>query len=281
MMREATSEDADAIETFLSRHPDSSMYLRENLASHGVGFGEKDHSTRFFLWGRADIEGVFGYTKSGYLMAQMPEMTLEAAQAFLQAIEGTMTRGMTGPVDQVETVLATAGLTGAAYQLLDDEPLYRLDLNDLPSGRDPIRPLTEADLPLVEPWYAEYFVDTNQATSDEAQKLAPDRARADLGTGRVRLLIEAGNPVAMAAINAKAGHHVQVGGVGVPAQYRSRGYGRRVTAALLREAQREGAQVAVLFANNPTAARSYEAIGFRQVDQYRIALLAKPQEIRL
>ena len=103
----------------------------------------------------------------------------------------------------------------------------------------------------------------------------------DLATGRVRLLIEAGHPVAMAAINAKAGYHVQVGGVGVPAQYRGRGYGRGVTAALLREARAEGAQVAVLFANNPTAARSYEAIGFRQVDQYRIALLATPQEIRI
>lgn len=63
VIQEASPSDAPAIEAFLAKHPDTSMFLRSNLLAHGIGFGDDDHSTRFFIWGQDRIQGVFGLTK--------------------------------------------------------------------------------------------------------------------------------------------------------------------------------------------------------------------------
>jgi RimJ/RimL family protein N-acetyltransferase len=277
MMREAVPADAAAIDAFLAGHAESSMYLRGNLARHGVGFGADDHSTRFFLLEDAGITGVFGVTKNGYLMAQVPDMTTAQALEFLRAIAGQPLLGMTGVTSQVETVLSAAGLQASDYQLRHDEPLCRMDLADLPDQKEPCRPATEADLEQIIPMFAGYLVDTAQADAASARTMAPDRARADLAGGQLRLLIESGRVVAMANLNAVVAEHVQVGGVYVPAEARGRGYGARITIGLLQHAREQGARTAVLFANNETAARVYENIGFRQIGWYGIALLAGPE----
>jgi predicted GNAT family acetyltransferase len=72
---------------------------------------------------------------------------------------------------------------------------------------------------------------------------------------------------------------VQVGGVFVPQELRGRGFAQRITVGLLQAARRDGAETAVLFANNPVAARTYEAIEFQQVGWYGIALLARPERV--
>jgi len=277
MMREAVPSDAAAIDAFLVGHAESSMYLRGNLARHGVGFGADDHSTRFYLMEDTGITGVFGVTKSGYLMAQVPDMTTAQALGFLQAIAGQPLLGMTGVTSQVETVLSAAGLQASEYQLRHDEPLCRLDLSELPEHRESCRLAAEADLEQLIPWFAGYLADTGQADAASAQAMAPDRARSDLAAGQLRLLTEDNQPVAMANLNAVVAEHVQVGGVYVPAEARGRGYGSRITIGMLQQAREQGARTAVLFANNETAARVYENIGFRQIGWYGIALLAGPE----
>lgn len=57
---------------------------------------------------------------------------------------------------------------------------------------------------------------------------------------------------------------------------RNQGLGRAITRARLVEARDQGAEEAVLFANNPAAANAYRGIGFVEVGAYRIALLAAP-----
>lgn len=279
MIREATPSDAPAIEVFLAEYPETSMFLRSNLAAHGVGFGDADQSTRFFLWGKDQIEAVFGVTKKGYLMAQLPGCLPEAAQAFANKIAGELVLGMTGAAPQVEVVLSALGLGDTDYRLHHDEPLYSLDLVDLPSAHIPHRVLSEADRPILERWYPDYFEDTGQAKSQEARDMAPDRITADIQSGRVIVMLDNDVPVAMAAINASIHDHVQVGGVFVPRENRNRQLGRKVTTALLQNAKAQGAKTAILFANNPPAARAYEAMGFRQIGWYRIALLQEPQKV--
>ncbi len=280
MIREAMPGDAAAIDAFLGKHAVSSMFLRSNLASQGVGFSDHPHSSRIFLWEIEGIVGVFGVTKGGYLMVQMPDLTSDAATAFASAISGSTVLGMTGPTAQVETMLAALGLDNGEFRLNHDEPLYRLELSQMSAQTVDCRPMEPSDVPLLEGWFAQYLTDTNQASADEAKKIAPGRAKSDLETGRLRLLMEGGQVVAMASLNAIVSDHVQVGGVFVPSGMRGRGYGRAVTLGLLQDAERNGSKVAVLFANNRPAARAYEAIGFEQVGWYRIALLGQPQEIR-
>ncbi|MBT3141432.1 GNAT family N-acetyltransferase [Falsiruegeria litorea] len=285
MIREATQDDAVAIDAFLAEHAASSMFLRSNLASQGVGISDHPHSSRIFLREVEGIVGVFGVTKGGYLMVQMPDLTSDDATAFARSISGSTVLGMTGPTAQVETTLVALGLDNGEFRLNHDEPLYRLELSQMSAQTVDCRPMEPSDVPLLEGWFAQYLTDTNQASADEAKKdeakkIAPARARSDLETGRVRLLVKEGQAVAMASLNAIVSDHVQVGGVYVPCDMRGRGYGRDVTLGLLQEAKGNGKNVAVLFANNPPAARAYEAIGFEQVGWYRIALLGQPQEIR-
>lgn len=279
VLRKASQSDGAAIEAFLKQHAVTSMYLRGNLAAHGVGFTDHAHSTEFYFWGVDQIEGVFGVTKSGYLMAQMPGMPAAAVAAFAAKLQGIETLGMTGVVDQVDPMLRALQLDNADYQLNHDEPLFQLDLNDLPATPVPCRPMVAQDLPIMTPWFADYMYQTGQFDEQTAFENAPERAQEDLASGQLRVLEDAGKPVAMAKLNAIIGDHAQVGGVFVPAFARRQGLGQRITVALLQDARSQGIRIASLFANTPDAARIYKAIGFEQVGWYRIALLARPEII--
>ncbi|WP_171100787.1 GNAT family N-acetyltransferase [Ruegeria sp. HKCCD7255] len=279
MIREAVPADAPALEDYLSQYPETSMFLRSNLSQHGVGFGASEHSSRYFLWGTDQIEGVFGLTKKGYLMVQLPGCEPEAAAGFAKAIAGETVLGMTGVAPQVQLTLDALGLGGADYRLFDDEPLYRIDLQTAPDCAAPARTLIPTDAPLIEAWFADYFADTGQAHGEEAQTMAVARFQSELQGQRTIVLLEQDKPVAMAAVNASVADQIQVGGVFVPRHDRTRGLGRQVTLALMKRARSQGARWAILFANNPPAARVYEAIGFQQVGWYRIALLQNPEQV--
>ncbi|MCP5038532.1 MAG: hypothetical protein GY945_13145 [Rhodobacteraceae bacterium] len=59
----------------------------------------------------------------------------------------------------------------------------------------------------------------------------------------------------------------------------ARGLARRAVAAHLLEARDKGVKTAILFASGAPACRAYEAIGFRQIGRYGLAILAEPQTI--
>ena len=275
MIREAVTEDREAIDSFLRRYTESSMFLRSNLAGQGIGWSDHAHSTRFFLWsGRDGIEGVFGLTRAGFLLAQAANLPDAACKRFADAIVGETVIGMIGLSDQVSFMLSALGLETAQYDLNHEEPLCRCALNDLqdPGEHDLRQPEPETHELLVK-WFSQYNSDTGLATSgDEARR----RADAALNPNTaVRLLYSDGAPVAMAAINARVEGFVQLGGVFVPPEFRGRGMAQRVTKAILWEACKSGAHTGVLMSNNDIATRAYVAVGFRPIATFRIAILAE------
>jgi predicted GNAT family acetyltransferase len=54
---------------------------------------------------------------------------------------------------------------------------------------------------------------------------------------------------------------------------RGRGYAKAAVAHSLLIARERGASRAVLFTENPSAARTYEAVGFRRTGDYSLVLL--------
>ena len=58
-----------------------------------------------------------------------------------------------------------------------------------------------------------------------------------------------------------------------PPALRGRGFAKAVVAASLLVARDRGSSRAVLFTNNPSAARAYEALGFRRIGDYSLVLL--------
>ena len=77
----------------------------------------------------------------------------------------------------------------------------------------------------------------------------------------------------LAAFNAALPDIVQLGGIYTPPALRGRGYAKAAVAHSLLVARERGASRAVLFTENPSAARSYEAVGFRRTGDYSLVLL--------
>ncbi|WP_299151928.1 GNAT family N-acetyltransferase [uncultured Tateyamaria sp.] len=275
-LRRAGRDDAAAIERFLSGHAETSMFLRSNLAAHGIGDSTARAATDFVIAQDAEgIKAVFGITRAGYVLVQMPNPVPEIP--ILQHMwAGRAVMGLTGVPHQVAAMLTALGLEQRVPALDDNEPLYTLALGDLAVPRVVVHPPTPADHTLLAGWFAAYGRETGTAFTDaEAQ----ERATRAVETAGTRLLKVEDRPVAMTAINAKVSDMVQVGGVFVPPALRARGYGRHVVAGHLQEARDAGMSRAILFAANAAAARAYEAIGFTRIGDYRIVMYANPVTI--
>lgn len=276
MIRKADPSDTVAIAAFLDRHAETSMFLLGNLEAQGIGNTDHPYGTSYFLRETGDgITGVFGCTNNGMLLCQLPGLSVTEAQTYAHLLQGYTLHGMTGDAAQVGLILDALPLPGAQWALNRDDPLYRIAL-PADVSEAPLRKAEEADIPLLTEWMERYLIETATAPAEGAASAAPRHARMAVASGRVRLLIEDGQPVAMAGVNARAGTAIQIGGVYVPADLRGKGRSARAVAGLLHEEAATGAERAILFAASPQAAKVYESIGFERVGDYRVALLAQP-----
>jgi GNAT superfamily N-acetyltransferase len=274
IFRAAGPGDAPAVAGFLRARVASSMFLLGNLEAHGLFGAGHPHATRFLVARRdGGIAGVFGWTESGFLMCQAPGIDGAAAATVLRFLDGITMRGITGPEEQVATVVAALPFSAADWRLNRVEPLLRFDLAALDADGIATRAPRAGDRALLAEWYRAYLLETGGAAPAEAAAEAASRAAEAVDGGTLRLLLEDGAPAAMAAVNAQAGNAVQVGSVFVPPPLRGAGRAGRAVAGLLAHAAARGARQAVLFAASPAAARSYERIGFVRVGGYRVALL--------
>lgn len=279
--RRAGPGDIAGIEAFLARHATTSMFLRSNLAAHGLAGSTHRNATDVIMLKRgAEIEAVFGLTNSGYLMAQCPNSELDFAD--LRSFwAGRVVQGMTGDCGQVERVFVALGLDTTPCRLHRDEPLYALDLAKLRPPFDRLRAPSVADRALLTDWFVDHLIDTGFAGQSETLKSdARDRADSAIANATMRFLEFEGRPVAMTDFNAKVADIVQIGGVFVPRNLRRRGYGGRVVAGHLAEARAHGVNRAILFAASQGAAGCYESIGFAHIGTYRVALFASPTDIK-
>lgn len=274
MIRQARASDAERIEAFLAGYPETSMFLRGNLEAHGIGRSDHPHASDYFLWpAEGPLRAVFGRSNTGFLMLQCPGHEAAAFDAAARALAGRPVQGLTGEAAQARLWLEALGLSGR-LKVDHVEPLYALDLGDMPQADLHWRPPGPEDGALLADWFLGYEADTGTgaAGTPQAAEVAATRARQTIAAGICQLLLEEGAPVGMAAVNAQVQDIVQVGGVYVPPAGRNRGLGRRAVQALLMQAEADGARRAVLFSNNDAASRAYEAIGFRRVGDYLVAL---------
>ncbi|MCG7493433.1 GNAT family N-acetyltransferase [Thalassobius sp. Cn5-15] len=282
MIRPATDADRPALEVFLARHANSSMFLRSNLEEVGIGNADHPHGTLYLLQMAGErVRGVFGLTNEGFGLCQAPEADAGVWADFADAVRGRMVKGITGPDEQVGHAIAALGLSKAAFTVDAVEPLYRLDLADLilPDGPCDIRAPQTLDVETLTFWYLGYGRDTGSMAGPDATTRAIERAVNAIQGDVTRVLIVGGRPVAMTAFNAQFQDMVQIGGVYTPDGQRGQGYARRVVAAHLAEARAKGTKTALLFSNNDAASRAYEAIGFQRVGSYRVAVLHVTVEI--
>ncbi|MBL9054279.1 MAG: GNAT family N-acetyltransferase [Tabrizicola sp.] len=267
-----------AIEAFLAKYPATSMFLRGNLAAHGLGASDSPNATTYHLHpAEGPISAVLGLTQAVMALCQLGE-TPEALASLAPALEGQRIIGLSGDAAQIDLLIDALRLGQADFRMNHVEPLFHLDLARLHQSENNVRQPVAEDQPLIANWLRTYLIETGLGLDGPTVEVRAGRA---VSAGLIRFLLEDGQPVAMAAINARAGNAVQVGGVFVPPEARNRGLGRRVTQALLAEARSQGATDAFLFSNNDAATKAYISLGFTQIGTYRIAFLRTPQDLEL
>ncbi|MBV7377358.1 GNAT family N-acetyltransferase [Maritimibacter dapengensis] len=276
MIRAATAGDEERIDAFLTPHTAYAMFLRSNLAKHGLDEREHPHGTRFFLEEEGgDVAGVFGLSNGGFVLGLGADWS-----GFAREIRGKSIVGINGASDQVRAAQAALNVLDADYALDKDEPHYHLDLSRLAEtaiGLGELRRPTQSDRDTLIAWHAAYDVETLGATEgrDTTEDAAKQVARY-YRDGNTRLLWIGGQPVAMTAFNARLPDIVQIGGVYTPPELRGRGHARTAVGLHLIEARGEGVAQAILFASGAPACRAYEALGFTRIGSYALAILKAP-----
>jgi RimJ/RimL family protein N-acetyltransferase len=275
------------VDTFLASHAASSMLLRSNLRRAGLRYeGRAFEGSWVGLLDGDDLVGVACHFWNGFLAVQAPTGAGDVAEGALH-LSGRDLAGIVGPRAQVDAAIAAVGRGGPR----DDsaEVLYELDLADLRvpepllDGSLRVRTAGSEDVAFLSGWRHDYKVETERREPGEALREA-SRGQVEqlVADGMMFVLEDAASrgagvparPLACSTFNATLPDCVQIGGVWTPPELRGRGYARSVVAGSLLRARGQGVARAILFtgAANVPARRAYEALGFREIGDYGIAL---------
>lgn len=198
------------------------------------------------------------------LITRLPgESAAELAQAL--AGRGTSLPGVNG-VEEDATSLARAWhqLTGMASRVSLRQRLYwlaeLLRSDQVPDGT--ARVATPADATVARALYSAFAADVGQ--DDAPERLIADRLR----EGQLMLWEVDGEPVSIAGVTPALEGVARIGPVYTPPQWRGRGYGGAVTAAIGELAARRGATSVVLFTDlaNQASNSLYLKLGYRPVE---------------
>jgi GNAT superfamily N-acetyltransferase len=279
-IRILNDSDQPKLEAFLTGHRDSSMFLRSNALRVGLVYRDAPlHALYTGAFDDGDIIGVIAHAWSGMVLLQCPGDLDELARRCI-AWSSRKVTGFAGPADQVRRARIALNLAEAPTKMAEDEWLYALDLSELqiPSALSNGEIHCRAPLPeerdLLCQWRSAYDVETLGSTdSEETRNRAAAALDRQIAEGNAWIAIRNGDPVSLSAFNATLPDIVQLGGIYTPPKHRGRGYAKASVAASLIAARQRGASRAVLFTSNPSAARSYEAVGFRRLGDYGLVLL--------
>lgn len=279
-LRRLSEADRAAVDAFLVRHRDSSMFLRANVRRAGFTFtGQRFEATYVGAFEQAQLVGVTSHTWNGMLIVQAPGHAAELALAAVEA-SGRDVSGFAGPSEQVARARAALGLDSVKGAHDDVEDLYGLPLSEL---RVPVeqadvscrRPLP-SERELLLRWRVAYELEQLGAQDDEhtlQRSQAFLDAQLEGGHAWVAVARSTGQLLSLSAFNAALPDIVQLGGIYTPPEHRGRRYARLAISAQLSAARADGATRCVLFTNNPRAVRCYEALGFERTGSYDLVLL--------
>jgi GNAT superfamily N-acetyltransferase len=272
--------DESIFDEFLAAHADSSMFLRANARRSGLAYQSRLYqASHVGAFRDGHLIGVAAHAWNGLLVLQAPEHAAELARTCV-AWSTRRVEGFAGPAAQVREARAALGLVGADTTLEGDEGLFGLDLADLvvpaalASGAVVCRPPLPTERDMLCAWRMAYDVELLGATdSPESRQRSAAFLDAQIAEANVWVAVHDGVPVSLSAFNATLPDIVQPGGIYTPPALRGRGFAKAAVAGALLAARDRGASRAVLFTGNPSAVKTYEALGFVLVGDYSIVLL--------
>ena len=272
--------DRSQLDAFLLKHRDTSIFIRSNLQRSGLQFQPKPYHAHYVgAFSGVNLIGVAAHCWNGMLLIQATEKIAELARATV-AYSGRKVSGFCGPLDQVREAQSALDLSGVPAAINEDEWLYGLDLANifvpgiLQQGAVTVRPPLPAERDLLCAWRLAYDIETLGSTdSPETRERSTRVLDQQIADGNAWVALEKDRPVSLSAFNAALPDIVQLGGIYTPPELRGRGFAKASVAGSLLQARDRGASRAVLFTSNPSAARSYEAVGFQRLGDYGLVLL--------
>lgn len=285
------NSDKEITINFLMKRAYSSMFLLNNIHQAGLEYTGQlftgDYWAAFNEAGQ--ILGVLGHFWDSGLMAQAPKQKVlqSLITHFTQNVKRPVA-GVVGDSEQAAHILRKLNLQGQAFSINRTEGLYQLSLADMETSavarNDRLKVIrsSEMEAALLFEWLKAYELEAFGGEASEVyDEYIKGRVEKMTKSDRAWALLDGETPVSLSGFNAVLPKIVQVGPVWTPPEYRNKGYARVLVALTLQAAKQRGVDQSVLFTDNPAAVKAYEAIGFRQNGNFHLALLKKPQDVRL
>jgi RimJ/RimL family protein N-acetyltransferase len=280
--------DETAVRAFFERHPDTTLFFQNNVATAGlVDRGVPYSGTYVAAFDGDAVAAMAAHYWQGNLILEAPRGVDEVARAAIAA-SGRPVSGLLGPWAQVQAARAALGLGAAVTTMDSPDELFAVSLAALrvPTllARADVRcrhPRAD-ELEQVVAWREDYAA---AVLGQERGPALTERSRGEIlrnqAEGRNFVLEVDGALVAYSGYNAMTSSCVQVGGVWTPPRLRGRGYARAVVAGSLLSARTRGVARSILFTGveNVAAQAAYAALGYERVGDYGLVLFAEPQPV--
>jgi predicted GNAT family acetyltransferase len=288
--RKLHDADFDAATAFLANHAATCMVLRGNLRTAGIERRRHPLSGNWFGEVAPDggISAIVAQFGNGNVFVEAGDQKAipKALTAAFVADPLKPVAGVFGDADAAQDMLCQLGLEDAPYAVNASDVLYELDLSNLivpQNARADDFQMVDAekiDRNTLLRWLRAYEIEALGAEDSPSldSKIASRLVHA-LDARTMWGLIVDGKAVSLSGFNATLPDMVQVGPVWTPLEERSNGYARILVAKTLLAVRARGVKRAILSTDSEAAARAYEALGFKKIGQYRLALFSSPVSV--
>ncbi len=284
IIRLLDNQDAMVTKTFLDKHIEASLFLRSNMEKAGLeNDGEPFQGDYLGAFSDGELVGVIAHYCNGTVMMQSPD--LGALSQLYSELVSNMTgsvKAVVGDADQGQYILKRLAIAEEKFALNATDNLMSLELKKLyiPHAEDnslAMVDITERHFEILKEWTRGYEIEALGTPDDDklAEKVI-ETANNRINGDRCWILEANGTPVALSGFNAQLPEIVQVGPVWTPPEHRNKGYARHLVARTLEHARARGVQKSILFTDVPAAQKAYEAIGYREIGKFQLALLKEP-----
>lgn len=245
----------DRIKGFLETHLEDCIYLYNNIFMPDSQF-----QGDYWICEGTDqcILGIAGvYPKFKQILLHC--IDVEYLQGFQQPKTIEKVGIILGPYEQVCSLVNKWNLEPI---LQSKETLFEAELSDihLPMENYSVKHSKDKDLPILIDWQQEWE-DNPKKVTESSEWITDLHSRQ-----RLYVLFSPDEyPLAMVNVAGRTPKMVQLGGVYVPLEQRSKGYSKLLIAGLLKTIQKDydDLRKAILFTANPIAIQAYEKVGFK------------------
>lgn len=270
------------LEAFLQPRTERAFFIRANMHRAGLDYAGQPYQAEYFgAFHQGVLVGVLAYT-------WMHSILIDAlAPDILDGMMPWLKDRLIARAGKIEAVLGYAPLAarvmhclnipdhamrrdleeGLFQSLLQDDLVLRPDLV--------VRRACLDDLDLLAAWRVDFNIEALEATpGSDLEASARAEAARRIADQEFFILQKEGAPVAFCGISGQLADIIWYGPVWTPPEHRNQGFARQLIIGSIGivRAERPKLRQAALIAGNPAAIKSYQAIGFNRISDWRLAL---------